>query len=103
MVLDYGLAVGIGTLGARASTFAESWTLGSFKSPAKWAGQLEKRGWSAEQISEAIKLGKSFPADNLVNKGNAALRFVHPETGRSVVIDTVTREIIHVGGTGFKY
>ena len=40
---------------------------------------------------------------NLVNKGNSATRYVHPQTGRSVVQDNVTKEIIHFGGNGFKY
>ena len=79
------------------------WALGAFKSEAKWAGQLEKRGWTTDQISEAIATNKSFPAENLVNKGNPAERFVHPSSGQSVVIDTVTKEVIHVGGPGFKY
>lgn len=63
---------------------------------------MAKRGWTREQISEAMK-GERFPAENLENKGNAATRYVHPETGRSVVIDDVTKEVIHVGGDGFNY
>jgi hypothetical protein len=35
--------------------------------------------------------------------GNPAIRYVDPETGQSVVVDTVTDEVIHVGGPGFKY
>jgi hypothetical protein len=50
-----------------------------------------------------MRNGERFGAKNLVNKGNAATRFVHPETGRSVVIDDVTTEVLHVGGDGFKY
>jgi hypothetical protein len=40
-----------------------------------------------------------------INKatGNSAIRYVHPETGQSVVVDTVTNEVIHVGGPGFRY
>jgi len=79
------------------------WTLGKFKSETKWASQLEKRGWSKDQITEAINKGESFPAENLVNQGNQATRYVHPQTGQSVVIDNVTNEVIHVGGPGFKY
>lgn len=79
------------------------WTLGPFKSKAKWAGQLKKRGWTTDQITEAINKGERFPAENLVNKGNPATRYVHPETGQSVVVDSVTKEVIHVGGSGFKY
>jgi hypothetical protein len=81
----------------------ELWTLGRFKSSAKWEQQLSKRGWSPQQISEAVAHGKHFPAENLVNKGHSARRYVHPETGRSVVVDDVTKEVIHVGGDNFKY
>ena len=65
--------------------------------------QMDQRGWNPQQVTEAIKGGKQFPAENLVNKGNSATRYVHPETGRSVVRDDVTSEIIHFGGDGFKY
>ncbi len=64
---------------------------------------MKQRGWTPEQITEAVKNGEQFPAENLVNKGNSATRYVHPTTGRSVVIDNVTKEVIHIGGDGFKY
>jgi hypothetical protein len=86
-----------------AARGAQSWKFGAFKSAAKWEGQLAKRGWTPQQITEAIAKGERFAAENLVNKGNAATRFVHTTTGRSVVQDQVTKEIIHVGGSGFKY
>ena len=79
------------------------WTLGTGKSATKWERQLAKRGWTPDQITEALQKGKQFRAENLVNRGNSATRYVHPETGRSVVIDDVTREVLHVGGDGFKY
>jgi hypothetical protein len=80
-----------------------SWVYGSFKSESKWAGQLSKIGWTAEQITEAVTKGKSFNSVNMVNKANSATRYVHPTTGQSVVIDNVTKELLHVGGPGFKY
>jgi hypothetical protein len=80
-----------------------SWKLGGFKSAEKWASQMAKRGWTPEQITQAVQKGERFAAENLVNKANTATRFVHPQTGRSVVIDDVTKEVIHVGGNGFKY
>lgn len=88
---------------ARAAKTGSSWVYGAFKSEAKWAGQLSKRGWTAEQITEAVTKGKSFDAVNMVNKANSATRYVHPTTGQSVVIDNVTKELLHVGGPGFKY
>lgn len=54
-------------------------------------------------MPEAMQKNERFATENLVNKGNGATRYVHPTTGRSVVIDDVTEEVIHVGGDGFKY
>lgn len=80
-----------------------NWMYGGFKSSTKWGNQLAKRGWTEKQITEAISKGKSFNAVNDVNKANTATRYVHPQTGQSVVIDDVTKELLHVGGPGFKY
>jgi len=90
-------------LAEAAAKGGAQWKLGEFKSAQKWQNQLEQRGWTPDQITEALQRGERFPAENLVNKGNAATRHVHPETGQSVVIDDVTKEVIHVGGPGFKY
>lgn len=68
----------------------------------KIEGQMGPRGWTAEQITEAIESGQQIPAINKAT-GNAAIRYVNPTTGQSVVVDTVTNEVIHVGGPGFKY
>jgi hypothetical protein len=81
----------------------ESIRLGQHKSDAKWARQLEKRGWTKESIHEAVKNGKSYPAENKVNLGNSATRYVHPKTGKSVVIDDVTKEVIQIGAKNFQY
>ncbi len=64
---------------------------------------MQKRGWTGQQIDEAMSGGQKFSAPNKVNPGNSATRYVHPETGRSVVVDNVTGEVLHVGGDGFKY
>lgn len=65
--------------------------------------QIKKRGWTENQIEEAIEQGQQFDAINNVNPDNGATRYVHPETGRSVVVDDVTGELLHVGGDGFKF
>jgi colicin-like ribonuclease protein len=64
---------------------------------------MTHRGWTPAQITEAIDNGQKLPASNQVNPGNTAARYVHPTTGRSVVVDDVTGEVIHVGGDGFVY
>jgi RHS repeat-associated protein len=74
-----------------------------FKAAQKWLSQLSKRGWTSDQIDEAVASGRSFPARNNINPANGATRLVHPKTGQSVVIDNVTGEVIHVGGPGFRY
>jgi RHS repeat-associated protein len=68
----------------------------------KIAGQMEARGWTQESIQEAIKSGDQVQAVNKAT-GNPATRYVNPTTGQSVVVDEVTKEVIHVGGPGFKY
>ena len=80
-----------------------TWNLGGPKSATKWQNQMVKRGWTPQQIDEAMAGGQKFSAVNNINKGNAATRYVHPQTGRSVVVDNVTNEVLHVGGDGFKY
>jgi hypothetical protein len=95
-----------GVLGGQVGSWSiggKAWTFGTFKSTAKWESQLVKRGWTRKAIDEALSSGKSFPAVNMVNKSNGAVRYVHPVTGKSVVIDTITGEILHVGGLGFVY
>lgn len=68
----------------------------------KIQGQFAKRGWTTETIDEAVQSGKQVRAVNKAT-GNPATRYVHPNTGQSVVIDDVTGQVIHVGGPGFKY
>jgi RHS repeat-associated protein len=77
--------------------------LGDNKSSEKWQNQMEQRGWTPQQIDDAIAKGERFPAPNNINPENGATRYVNPDTGRSVVVDNKTGAVIHVGGDGFKY
>jgi hypothetical protein len=70
-----------------------------FASEKKLRKQMQTRGWTDEQLQEALAT-TPLPA---VGKAGPALRYVHPATGMSVVVDAVTREIFHVGGEGFRY
>ncbi len=80
-----------------------SWTLGKNHTARQWLDRMQKRGWTPVQITEAIQDGQSSPALNQINSGHSATRYVHPTTGRSVVVDDITSEVIHVGGDGFLY
>ena len=98
-----GFSFGKNLFNFLTKTNGSKWVYGGFKSSTKWANQLAKRGWTEKQIGEAIAKGKQFNAVNNVNKANTATRYVHPITGQSVVIDNITKELLHVGGKGFKY
>jgi hypothetical protein len=86
-----------------AADDAVKWVWGQNKGVPKSMRQMNRRGWTPSQVTEAIKNGQQFPAQNLVNKGNPAIRYVHPTTGQSVVQDMVTKEIIHFGAPGYVY
>ena len=60
---------------------------------------MAKRGWTERQIVEAMQ------TQGIATRGRsgAATRYVHPQTGRSVVVDDTTGEVFHVGGDGFEY
>ena len=64
---------------------------------------MAKRGWTEQQIDEAISSGKQVAAPHNVNPSNGATRYIHGTTGRSVVVDNVTQELLQVSGDGFRY
>ena len=63
---------------------------------------MAERGWTDDMIREAVASGQQVPASNFAN-GNPAIRYIHPRTGQSVIVDMVTKQIIHVGARGFGY
>jgi hypothetical protein len=70
-----------------------------YANEAKLRAQMAKRGWTEAQIVEAMQTD-GIP---IHGKKGPATRYVHPETGRSVVVDDATGEVFHVGGEGFEY
>lgn len=80
-----------------------NWRLGANHSADQWQNKMRSRGWTRDQIEDAIRSGHRFATANNVNPTNGATRYVHPTTGRSVVLDDTTGEVIHVGGDGFVY
>ena len=70
-----------------------------FSNEPKLRKQMRKRGWTEAELREALAT-TAFPA---VGKGGPAMRYVHPTTGNSVVVDQATGEIFHVGGEGYEY
>ena len=58
-----GLAAVV-TAEAEGATASTEWTLGAFKSPQRWANQIEKRGWTPDDITNTIANGDAFEAPN---------------------------------------
>jgi Flp pilus assembly protein CpaB len=72
------------------------------KRPDKLRRQMAARGWTDDEIAEAVASGvRVATADRETDR--PATRYIHPMTGRSVVIEDESGEIIHVGGDGFIY
>ena len=82
---------------------SSNWSLGANHSATQWRNKMRQRGWTGDQIEEAIRHGQCLAAANNIHPNHGATRYVHPTTGRSVVLDDVTGEVIHVGGDGFVY
>lgn len=102
LVFDYENPLA-GSYAVEAATLIPIFKLGKVvKFGPKITGQLATRGWNQRQITEAIEQGRAVRAVNRRN-GNPATRYVHPQTGQSVVVDDITGEVIHVGGPGFRY
>ena len=64
--------------------------------------QMSRRGFTPDQIDEAVAAGDRVSAVNRAT-GGPATRYINPSTGQSVIIDDTTHEVIHVGGPGFEF
>ena len=70
-----------------------------FSNEPKLRAQMRKRSWTEQQIREALATTPT-PARG---KRGPALRYTHPVTGKTVMVDAATGEIFHVGGEGYRY
>jgi len=62
--------------------------------------QMKKGEWTNEKVFEALKTN----GIEATGKLNSATRYVHPDTGKSIIIDNVTKELFHAGRKAdFKY
>ena len=67
--------------------------------------QMLTRGWTKQAVVDTIKeaqqAGTTYSAVNKAT-GGAATEYVSQSTGRFVVIDNTTKQIIQVSGPGFR-
>lgn len=80
-----------------------TWSLGHHKSATRWANQIKNRHWTPEEITATLANGKRFPAPNMVRPANGATRYQNFRTGRFVVRDDVTGEILQISGDPKKF
>ncbi len=78
------------------------WSFGTYKSKERWGNQMKERKWTEQEITDRIKTGKADPAPNYINKGNTATRYTDSQSGKFVVRDDVTKEILQIGGEKYE-
>jgi Colicin E5 ribonuclease domain len=61
---------------------------------------MTARGWTKQEILDTVKAGKAFPAVNKAT-GGAATEYVS-SSGKFVVVDNATKQVIQVSAPGFK-
>jgi Colicin E5 ribonuclease domain len=61
--------------------------------------QMVTRGWTKQEILDTVNAGKTFPVVNKAT-GGAATEYVSA-SGKFVVVDNATRQVIQVSDPGF--
>jgi RHS repeat-associated protein len=64
---------------------------------------MVKRGWTKQEIQDAVQFGKAEPATDFTAGGAPATRYTNPTTGKAVTINDATGKVIQVGDVGFRY
>jgi hypothetical protein len=72
-----------------------------------WPSYMLKRGWSSADIERAVAVihgeRSVYEGTNYLNLGNPMEIIKDIATGKSLIIDKITGEIIQLGGVGFKF
>jgi RHS repeat-associated protein len=70
-----------------------------------WATYMSKRGWNFNEIQQTLTKGKWSPhtGNNYLNPGNSMSIVTDPKTGKSLIIDNISKEIIQLGGKGWIF
>ena len=79
----------------------KTWKPGHNHSDQQWDNRYKKGGWTDQQISETLNTGQPTPAPNLVNPGNPATTYLNPATGKWIVYDEATGEVLQVSAPGY--
>ena len=61
---------------------------------------MASRGWTVQDILDTVSNGQGFAAVNKAT-GGAATEYVSSATGKFVVVDNATKEVLQVSKSGF--
>ena len=67
----------------------------------KIARQMASRGWTTQEIVDTVQNGKTYSVLNKAT-GGAATEYVNPASGKFVVVDNATKQVLQVSGPGFS-
>jgi len=102
-LLRYGAEALLAARAARAAAAAEA-VVDLQNISKKIAGQMASRGWTKQVIIDTIKEAQeadtTYPAINK-STGGPATEFVSRSTGKFVVIDNTTKQVIQVSRAGY--
>lgn len=70
-----------------------------------WGKYMAKRGWTFDEIQKTLLHGKWTPigGNNYLNPGNSMSMVTNLKSNKSLIIDNVTKEILHLGKSTYVY
>ncbi|MCP3659383.1 MAG: hypothetical protein GY830_03335 [Bacteroidetes bacterium] len=70
-----------------------------------WKNYLKKRNWNFDDIQKTLLEGKWQPhyGKNWLNKGNSMSLVTNPTSGKSIIIDNITKDIIQLGDAYYNF
>ncbi|MGD9816790.1 MAG: polymorphic toxin-type HINT domain-containing protein [Hyphomonadaceae bacterium] len=84
-------------VGENGAVVHNCWRLGGHKNFLAWMNRIRIGGWSSDAITNTIRQGQRYPVRNNVNPANGASLYLEPGgTGRFVVVDNVTGDVLMV-------
>ena len=63
--------------------------------------QMASRGWTAEEVVDTVQNGRAYSVLNKAT-GGAATEYVNPASGKFVVVDNATKQVLQVSGPEFS-
>lgn len=104
-LIGRGIGLGIDAINVARAAKAAQAAVDLDNLTSKILKQMVSRGWTREGILDTIQQGQEGGTTySAINKatGGAATEFVNPSTGRFVVVDNTTNQVLQISGPGFQ-